>query len=220
MFENVLEKIKHPVTTIIEKSEQEDLKKGGIKLAILSGIMSLLNVITSIMSIISKYSKDSYWYSSYSSSELWDKRWAAIKDAELFGTFFKSWMIFAIVIAIGAGILFIIAKFVKSPKEYPSTLSMVNNTITLYVIGSVVNIILSFIYAPLGLLVSYTVIIYAFFSLINAFRDTLDIESTDSLVLVTTGVLVAVLVIAIVLFSVISGVSLKDITTITSLLNF
>lgn len=220
MLQNILEIMKHPVTILKEKSEQEDLKKGGIKLAILSGIMSLLNVITSIVSIISKYSKDSYWYSSYSSSELWDKRWDAIKDAELFGAFFKNWVVFAIVIAVLAAILFIIAKLVKSPKEYPNVLSMVTNSFIVYVAGSILNVILSFIYAPLGWLVLFAASVYAFFSLINAFRDSLKIENTDTLVLVTTGVLVVVLVVAVVLFSVTTGVSLKDINNITSLLNF
>ena len=72
MFANLLEKIKSPVTTMIEKSQEEDLKKSGIKLAIVSVVMALISTISSIISIFSKYSKKSYWYSYYSSSELWD----------------------------------------------------------------------------------------------------------------------------------------------------
>ena len=36
MFENILYKIKNPVTNLIEKSQEEDLKKSGIKLIIVS----------------------------------------------------------------------------------------------------------------------------------------------------------------------------------------
>ena len=57
MFANLLEKIKSPVTTMIEKSQEEDLKKSGIKLAIVSVVMALISTISSIISIFSKYSK-------------------------------------------------------------------------------------------------------------------------------------------------------------------
>lgn len=213
MFQNILEQLKTPVTTIIEKSEREDLKKGLIKLAILSGIMSLINVITTIISIFSTYSKKIYRYSS-SSSELWDKRWNAIKDAELFGTFFKTFIIIAIAIAVVALILFIIAKLVKSPKEYTSTLSMINNTMIIYVAGSILNIILSFIYKPLGILVLYAVLVYAVLTLLLGFRDSLEINSSDNLALISTGILLGVFVIVIILICAINGISLKDLNTV------
>lgn len=149
MFANLLEKIKSPVTTMIEKSQEEDLKKSGIKLAIVSVVMALISTISSIISIFSKYSKKSYWYSYYSSSELWDKRWDAIKNAGLFTGFLKTAVISAIVIAIIALVLFIIAKIVKSPKEYSNNLSMANNTAIIYVVGSILKLIISLIYAHL-----------------------------------------------------------------------
>ena len=220
MFQEILEKLKKPVSVIIYESEQEDLKKSGIKLAIISAVMALINIITSVITIIKKYSKDSFWYSSYSSSELWDKRWEAIKDAELFSSFLKNWIIMAIVLAVGALILFLIAKFVKSPKEYTKNLSMINNTAIIGTAGNIVSTILSLIYAPLGILVTFATIIYATFSLIFAFKDTLQIENSDKLVIVTTGVLVSVVIIIFILLSVVLDVSLKDISTITSLLNF
>lgn len=220
MFGNILEQLKKPVTTMIEKSEEEDIKKGIIKLVIISAIMSLINVLSSIASIISKYSKNSYWYSGYSSSELWEKRWEAIKNAELLSGFFKTWVIIAIAIAVGALILFIISKIVKSPKEYSSNLSMINNTVIVYIVGAVLNLILSFIYAPLGWLILYATIVYASFTLLNAYRDSLNVESTDTLVLATTGALTVLIVILVIIISSMSGVSLKDLTSIAKLLNF
>ena len=47
MFGNLLEKLKNPVTTVIEKSQEEDLKKSGIKLAIISAVMALISTISS-----------------------------------------------------------------------------------------------------------------------------------------------------------------------------
>ncbi|MFR8116353.1 MAG: YIP1 family protein [Clostridia bacterium] len=220
MFANLLEKIKSPVTTMIEKSQEEDLKKSGIKLAIVSVVMALISTISSIISIFSKYSKKSYWYSYYSSSELWDKRWDAIKNAGLFTGFLKTAVISAIVIAIIALVLFIIAKIVKSPKEYSNNLSMANNTAIIYVVGSILKLIISLIYAPLGLLIWYAVTIYASFTLINAYRDTLEVENTNMLVLATTGILSALMVILVILLTSILKVSFSDISSLLSLLNY
>lgn len=220
MFANLLEKIKSPVTTMIEKSQEEDLKKSGIKLAIVSVVMALISTISSIISIFSKYSKKSYWYSYYSSSELWNKRWDAIKNAGLFTGFLKTAVISAIVIAIIALVLFIIAKIVKSPKEYSNNLSMANNTAIIYVVGSILKLIISLIYAPLGLLIWYAVTIYASFTLINAYRDTLEVENTNMLVLATTGILSAIMVILAILLTSILKVSFSDISSLLSLLNY
>lgn len=220
MFANLLEKIKSPVTTMIEKSQEEDLKKSGIKLAIVSVVMALISTISSIISIFSKYSKKSYWYSYYSSSELWDKRWDAIKNAGLFTGFLKTAVISAIVIAIIALVLFIIAKIVKSPKEYSNNLSMANNTAIIYVVGSILKLIISLIYAPLGLLIWYAVTIYASFTLINAYRDTLEVENTNMLVLATTGILSAIMIILVILLTSILKVSFSDISSLLSLLNY
>lgn len=219
MFGNLLEKLKNPVTTVIEKAQEEDLKKSGIKLAIISVVMALISTISSVISIFSKYSKKSYWYSYYSSSELSKLRWDAIKDAELFTGFLKAAVISAIVMAVIALILFIIAKIIKSPKEYISNLSMVNNTAIVYAIGSVLKLILSLIYAPLGLLVWYACTVYASFTLINAYRDSLEVETTDTLVLTVTGVSCAIIVILAIVLSSILKVSLGSITNLLSLLN-
>lgn len=219
MFASLLEKIKNPVTTVIEKSQEEDLKKSGIKLAIISVVMALISTISSVISICTKYSKKG-WYSYYSSSELSEMRWDAIKSAELFTGFLKTAVISAIVIAIIALVLFIIAKIVKSPKEYSNNLSMANNTAIIYVVGSILKLIISLIYAPLGLLIWYAVTIYASFTLINAYRDTLEVENTNMLVLATTGILSALMVILVILLTSILKVSFSDISSLLSLLNY
>lgn len=147
-------------------------------------------------------------------------RWDAIKSAELFTGFLKTAVISAILIALIALVLFIIAKIVKSPKEYACNLSMINNTAIIYAVGSVLKLILSLIYAPLGLLIWYAVTIYASFTLINAYRDTLEVENTNMLVLATTGILSAIMVILAILLTSILKVSFSDISSLLSLLNY
>mgnify|MGYP004600850599 CR=1 FL=1 len=219
MFENILEKLKNPVTILIEKAEEEDIKKGCIKLAIISFIMSFLNTISRVIAIISRYSKKDYWYKDYTTSELWAERWDAIKETELLSGFFKTWVIIAVAIAISALILFIIAKIVKSPKEYSNNLSMINNILIIYSIGFAFKILFSLIYAPLGLIILYATMLYATLTLINAYRESLDIENTDILVVTTTAVLTIAIIITLIIISSFSGVSLSDLTSVTKFLN-
>ncbi len=205
MFENILYKIKNPVTNLIEKSQEEDLKKSGIKLIIVSAVMALINTISTVISIHTRYQSKGF-FSYYSPAELSELRAKAIKEAELFPNFFKTTIILAIAMALIALVLFIIAKIVKSPREYSSNLSMVNNTVIIYTIGSILKLILSAIYAPLGIIVGFVITTYALFTLINGFRDSLDIESSDKLVLALTGLsCVIVIILALVLSSVIKS---------------
>ncbi len=74
MFQNIIEIIKMPVTTIIEQSKKEDLKKGAIKGLILSAIVSLISIISTFFSIIKSVTKDSFWYGERTSSEVWELR--------------------------------------------------------------------------------------------------------------------------------------------------
>ena len=54
-----------------------------------------------------------------------------------------------------------------------------------------------------------TGILYSSLTLVNSYRDSLNIESTDTLVLATTGVLTGLIVIIVIIVSSISGVSLS-----------
>ena len=170
MFGTIIEQLKNPVTSMVEKSKEEGIKKGTIKLVIISAVMALINVITSMMSIFSKYSSKGWYADIYEKSELSKMKWDAIKDAELFGTFFKTWVIIAIGIAVVALVLWIIAKFIKSPKEYSDTLSIVNSAVITFVVASIINIILSKIYAPLGIIFMFAVSIYIGYSVIFAYE--------------------------------------------------
>ena len=217
MFETIIEQLKNPVTSMVEKSKEEGIKKGTIKLVIISAVMALINVITSMMSIFSKYSSKSWYADIYEKSELSKMKWDAIKDAELFGTFFKTWVIIAIGIAVVA-LVWIIAKFIKSPKEYSDTLSIVNSAVITFVVASIINIILSKIYAPLGIIFMFAVSIYIGYSVIFAYERLLEVEDTDKLVLISTGVFTVLLVVLIVVFCAATGTSLKSINALMDLL--
>ena len=213
MFENIIQMAKKPVTNMLQKAREEDLKKGAIKTLILSVILSMLSVISTLINIIKSISEKSYSYEESTSSQLWEK----MKDAELFSSFFKQVLIYAIVIAVIALILFVIAKFLKKEKEYSETLSMTNNTFVLITIGAIINLIISLIYAPLGVLVSFMIYIYAGLSLINTYRESLEMVDVNKLVLISTGVIMVTVILIIALFMILNDISFKDIGSITNL---
>ncbi len=219
MFQNIIEIIKMPVTTIIEQSKKEDIKKGAIKGLILSAILSLISIISTFFNIIKSVTKDSFWFGERTSSEVWELRWKKIEDAKLFSGFFKQILVYAIVIAIIALILYIIAKLLKSQKEYSETLSMTNSIFILFGIGMLVNVILGLIYAPLGIIVTLMINIYAILSLIHAFKESLDTVDVNQLVLVSTGVIIATITIAAILLMIVCDISFKDLSSVTNLMS-
>lgn len=223
-MEKVKNILKNPVTTVIEKAKTETLKKGLIKTAILSLVLALVSLLATVIRIMIRYSGKNYSY--LTSSELSERRADAFENAELFTTFIQSFITIFIMIAVIALILFLIAKFVKTPKKYESMLSMVANVLIVYGIGSIINTIFSFIYAPIGILIIFITIIYSSYTLLYAFRDSLEIDNSDNLVIVTTIVYTVIIVIAVILLAAISGISINSlmkgmqgISELTSMLN-
>ena len=60
--------------------------------------------------------------------------------------------------------------------------------------------------------------LYAILTLINAYRESLDIENTDILVVTTTVVLTIAIIITLIVISSFSGVSLSDLISVTKYL--
>lgn len=177
-----------------------------------------MGIITKISSIFSRYSKDNK-YSWYSDAEWFEMRSKAFEDAELISTFFKTWLIYAAIIAVGALILYIIAKFVKSEKSYASTLSMTNNAAGVCVVANIIGKLASLIYAPLGIIIVFASAVYASYALLYAFKDSLGDVDVDNLVIVTTIVMVVIVVIAALIISNQLKSSLGSLSGMMDLLN-
>ena len=94
---------------------------------------------------------------------------------------------------------------------------MTNSIFILFGIGMLVNIILSLIYAPLGIIV--TLMINVILSLIHAFKESLDTVDVNQLVLVSTGVIIATVTIVAILLMIVCDISFKDLSSVTSLMS-
>ena len=208
MFKNILEMFKYPVTNTLQKAQNAETKAEVIRLVILSAITSLITIIQSIIVILTmKYYK-------------FDDKLEMIKKAKLISTFFWTFVVLAIIIAVIALIMFVVSKLVKDKKNYSITLSMVNNVFIYYLLGNVVNCILSFIYAPLGEIVMLATIIFAAYTLVLAFRESLMIENSDKFVLFTVMTIMIAIVAVIILYCVVYGVSLKDLSGFSTMLKY
>ena len=200
MLEDLVNMFKYPITSTIKKSENPDTKYELIRGGILSAINALLSVLSVVFTIFSLKHYD------------FSRKLDRIKDAELFSTFFKTWIILAIVVAFVALVMFIICKVLKQNKEYSSTLSITNTSYTILLIGYAANIILSLIYAPLGALVFMAAISLSTYTAVFSLRDSLQLEDSDKFVQYTVCVLTATVVILVVIFCLFNDVSLKDLS--------
>ncbi len=215
-MQNIIEKIKNPVNTCLEKVKAENINKGLIKGAIIAVIMTIISTISQIISIFTRY-WNYYYYRDF--SERMETVWSQIEDEKIFSGILQNIIITAVVIAIVALILLIIAKAVKSSRKYEEMLSIVNNVTIILGIGQVIQIVVSLIYAPLGMIVSVAVSIYALLTLIETFKQCIDVDESDTLVLVTTGVITAAVAIVMLLLTGILKSSLGDIGTALNFMN-
>lgn len=207
MLGEVLELLKKPVTTMSRKAEERNVKKEAIIAAIIAVVIALVSLLTSYIGINQKvkkrylsfeeYNEESYYELTKEEYKEEKKEYKddLLEDAELGSAFFRTLAITAVAICLVAGILFVISRTVKSPKDYIEMLSITNGAFTIYLLGYLLNTIFSYIYAPIGLIISVATLIYAIISLSNAFRDCLTIEDSDKLSMYSTIIITVVLAI-------------------------
>ena len=83
MFRTLLDRVKHPVTFLREKSAREPVRRATLYGIITLGIFALLNIGTIIRVLMTQYSKEDEEYERCSRVELWRMRWNAFRKREL-----------------------------------------------------------------------------------------------------------------------------------------
>ena len=96
--------------------------------------------------------------------------------------------------------LYVISRLVKSPLDFISVLSISNSSFMIYVVGMLINLIFSFIYAPIGILIQAIAFVYAIITLANTFKDSMEISDINKLVQYST-IVIGVLIIALYLIA-------------------
>lgn len=212
MFNEVLELFKTPVTTMQKRAQERNVKKEIITGAIIAAILAIVTVITSYITVmksvnkvyssLEKYNKK-YSYSTVTKEEFKEMKKEAkenaFEDVELGKKFFRTLGISAVSIILVAGILFVISRMVKSPKDYIELIAMTNGAYIIYILGFLLNIVFSYIYAPVGIILLVGLFVYALISLCNAFKDSLQIEDSDKLSMYSAIILTVVFAILVII---------------------
>lgn len=205
---------KYPVTTLTKKAEERNIKKELIIALVIVLIIAILSTLTSYISI-SKIVNKSYkslddyndslysWEEEVTKSEFKEmkKEYKSelLEDAGLVGGFFKTLAISAVSIALVAGMLFVIARMVKSPKDYLELFAMTNGAFMIYILGYILNVIFMYIYSPIGIILQIAALIFAIIALANAFRESLQVEDPDKYAIYSSIVLIVVFTILIII---------------------
>ncbi len=203
---------KYPVTTLTKKAEERNIKKELIIALVIVLIIAILSTLTSYISIsktvnkmyssLDEYNED-HPYSELTRSEFKEEK-KDYKDklldrAELVGGFFKTLAVSAVSIALVAGILFVIARMLKSPKDYLELFAMTNGAYMIYILGFVLNVIFMYIYSPIGIILQMATLIFAIIALANAFRESLQVEDPDKYAIYSSIVLIVVFTILLII---------------------
>lgn len=205
---------KYPVTTFEKRAEERNIKKEAIIAAIIAVVIAVVTVLTSYISISKAVNKkykslDDYNDSLYSWEEEITKtefkemkkeyKSDLLEDAGLVGSFFKTLAITAVAIFLVAGILFVIARMVKSPKDYMEMFAMSNSAFIIYLFGFLLNAIFMYIYSPIGIILQMAALVFAIVALSTAFRESIQVEDTNKLVIYSSIVLIVVFTILIII---------------------
>ena len=196
LFAGFVELLMHPVSKVTEAVQKEDIKKGAIKAAIIAAVLAIVNVLSTIRVIHIKNS----------TSKIRDAYMEALNP---FLSILKMFAIYLLAIIVVALILFIISKLVKDQKSLPYTLSMTVNSAIIYTVGLTLGLILSF-WTPLSILVIGIASLHSGLTLVISFVSSLSSVDTDSLVLVTVVVLMAVSIVMAIINLVTKEVKLND----------
>lgn len=235
MIGELLGLFKYPVTTIQKKAEERNIKKEAIIALVIALIIAVVTILTSLISINKavkqKYkSLDDYNDSLYSWEEEVTKsefkelkkeyKSELLENSKLVAKFFRTFGVVIGTIALVAAVLFVIARMVKSPKDYIEMLSMSISAFTIYTIGFLLNTIFSYIYSPIGSILFAASLIFAIIALANAFKESIEVEDVNKLVIYSSIVLAVVFgILVIIVMSYINSLtsSLSAINTLLDL---
>ena len=230
MIEELLGLFKSPVTTFTNRAEERNIKKEAIIAGIIALVIAIVTVITSFISInkivnkkyksLKDYNDNLYsWEEEITKSDFKEmkKEYKSdlLEDAELVKAFFKKFAITVGVIALIAGILFVIARMVKSPKDYMEMVAMTNSAFIIYLIGFILSTVFSYIWLPLAAIILAGTTIFAIIAIANAFRESIEVEDPNKLVIWSSVVLTIVLAILILIVA----NYLKSLASLSSLLS-
>lgn len=198
MVKDFLNVFTKPITKTLEYANKEDLKFSFILVAVITGILTVLN---SIQFILNTIIHKSY---SYSKGKYITKLEFSNFEFEAFiKNFFTVAVIVVVAILLIATIMYIISRILKNENSFAKLLTIASISTMPVIISTLFSILISWLYAPISYFVTIAAVLYMLFINIYSFRNTLTINDEDTLTILNV---VSITVTLIILYYIVIGV--------------
>ena len=200
-MEKVLAEIKKfitkPVTNLMEKEQNETIKVSSIKALVVALVTALAFILIMVGVIESTFNAYSGLAKLGGTDSFNQAKSLAYAGADLFGWFIKVFFGIIILVAVVAGVLFVVSKLLKVKKEFKNSLALAANYSIYLGVGTILYSILAFIYAPLAAGVLIIISLLSSYALKYAYKNSLgDGIDDDKLAIYATLVVGVVTIVA------------------------
>lgn len=176
-FMFILNVILKPVSTLKERlNDYSDYKNVGILLVLVSFCRMVINLVGNMISIVFVKRMSSYLKGDTKLHVDFEN----LKELDYLSLIFKEFFVFLIVIAILAGIYYLVALVMKKNANYFRLVTVTSvSFIPFIIVSCFISIIIEYIYAPLAFFLVCASFIYSLLTFINAMNDELDIDDSN-----------------------------------------
>ncbi len=171
----ILTIIKNPITFIEKEiSKFEDVKFSFIFMLIITGVMTLINLLKTIFNTV--YVRSSFWFEEVKSKWVWSN----LKHFQWGEVIFKNFFLFALIILAITLIYFLASLIIKEEVKFQKLLGIASiSMISIIVFNMVIAPLFSIVYVPLGLIFMVIGSISTILLIILGMSTMLNIENKD-----------------------------------------
>ena len=199
MIRSIIDLFKRPVTATNEQAEKATLKDAFIKGGIISVIFMICNFVTCFFSQILDEKYDSKVHKYVTKIDF-----SGFKFGELISNCFTTFIVIAIAMIVVATIMYVISRILKNENAFSKVLTISVNAFIPLACANIIAVVIGWIYTPVIPILAYLVAaVYSLYLTIFSFRNILNIENEDKLVIVNV---VAVTICFVVLYFLVSVV--------------
>lgn len=191
-FMFILACLMKPVTAIKNKiNEYSDVKTAGILVILVSLCRMIINLLGSMISVIFVKQRN-FLKGTTSLSVSFD----GLKNLDYFSLVVKQFIGFIIVVAVVAGVYYVVSCVMKKTVNYFRLVSVTTVSFIPMFIAGFVSIIISYIYMPIGAFIVFASLVYSVITFIRSMNDEIKFDDMNMMVYFQTICLTVIFIIA------------------------
>ncbi len=191
-FMFILACLMKPVTAIKSKiNEYSDVKTAGILVILVSLCRMIINLLGSMISVIFVKQRN-FLKGTTSFSVSFD----GLKNLDYFSLIVKQFIGFIIVVAVVAGVYYVVSCVMKKTVNYFKLVSIATVSFIPMFIAGFVSIIISYIYMPIGAFIVFASLVYSVVTFIRIINDEITFDDKNVMVYFQTICLTVIFIIA------------------------